>query len=387
MKFITVADIMTLDIMKGCRLAAGKKGLSREVRYINVYDNPLNDTDRKIKTFAGEVFLTFFYYGRNNPDYLNDTLEFLINRQAAALIVFDEYFKEMPEDFTARCDKANLPLIFIDCKTPYSLLISDIIDYRVRAEQIKNTEDKLSAIVSHRTSEEEKLSLIADLNPNFENNVLVLFALEPDPENETGTLAAEIFNLCTAFSHDYRFFATEYHGGVLIVLSYSDSRISSIPASAEEAIELIHKYLPESAIGISNVCRLAELGTAISQSHLALQTDVIKPSQISAYRNMGIARILLPLVGTPALEEFFNDIITPIALYDENNDSQLLNTMLCFTSNDMNYKRTSAAMFVHENTIRYRIEKIKELIPYGTSEIDFYETISVASKIYRLKRR
>jgi len=40
---------------------------------------------------------------------------------------------------------------------------------------------------------------------------------------------------------------------------------------------------------------------------------------------------------------------------------------------------------VHENTIRYRIGKIKEMIPYGKSEIDFYETISLTSKIYRIK--
>ena len=59
--------------------------------------------------------------------------------------------------------------------------------------------------------------------------------------------------------------------------------------------------------------------------------------------------------------------------------------MLAFTENNMDYKKTSKALFVHENTIRYRINKLKEMIPYGKSEIDFYETISVVSKIHKMK--
>ena len=59
--------------------------------------------------------------------------------------------------------------------------------------------------------------------------------------------------------------------------------------------------------------------------------------------------------------------------------------MLTFVDNNMDFKETSKSLFVHENTIRYRINKIKEMIPYGRSEIDFYETISLASKVYRIK--
>lgn len=385
MNAITVADILKLDIMKGYRLAAGEKGLSRQIHYINVCDNPLSETDNDIQVFPGEISLTFFYYGRKDPSYLYYTLELLISRNAAALIVFDEYFKEMPEDFTARCDQVNLPLIFVDCKTPYALIISSIIEYRVQAEQEKNIEDKLSAIVSHRTSEDEKMQLTSDLNPNFQNNILVLFALKPGSEDDVSGFNMEMMNLCNTLSHDYRFFAAKYRSGVLAVLSCSDNRLSDISSSAESAVKIIRKYLPDAAIGVSNVCHLAELGTAISQSYMALQGSRLSSQQVFAYRDLGVARILLDLAGTPALEDFYDDITGPITKYDTKTNSQLLDTMLRFAANDMDYRKTAAAMFVHENTIRYRIEKIKELIPYGISEMDFYETISVTAKIHRLK--
>lgn len=75
----------------------------------------------------------------------------------------------------------------------------------------------------------------------------------------------------------------------------------------------------------------------------------------------------------------------PILHTDAETGSQLFETMLCFAENDMDYKKTASAMFVHVNTIRYRINKIKELIPYGMSEVDFHDTLSMTYKIYRIK--
>lgn len=387
MKLITVADIMNLEIMKGCRLAAGEKGLSKEVRYINVYDNPLSEIDREIKTYPGEISLTFFYYGKDNPEYLYYTLELLITRQAAALIVFDEYFKEMPQDFMNRCNEAALPLIFVDRKVPYSMLISSIIEYRIHAEQRKNIEDKLSAIVSSRTSAEEKLQLTADLNPGFQPNIVVLFARKTGSSEKSGSLNAEILNLCNAVSRDSRFFAAEYNDGVLIILSYSNSRLSEISTSVENTIAVIHKYLPAAAIGISDQCHLAELGTAITQSDTALRADRIFSGNISAYRDLGVTRVLLELSNTSALEKFYQDILSPIQKHDQENNGMLLETMLCFSSHSMDYKKTAEAMFVHENTIRYRIGKLKDLIPYGKSDMDFLQTISIIAKLYYMKQR
>ena len=53
--------------------------------------------------------------------------------------------------------------------------------------------------------------------------------------------------------------------------------------------------------------------------------------------------------------------------------------------NEMDYKKTAKAMYVHENTIRYRMSRIRELINFGKTEIDFFETISIVYKIHKLK--
>lgn len=380
MKKITVADILNLDVLQNARVVAGREGLSNETRYVNVYDNPLGEGDDDIQLPPNDIYLSFLYHARNDFAYLDAVCDRLLRFKASAFIVFDEYFQELPPKYVSFFDQAQIPLIFIDYRIPYSMVISRVIELRLEAEQRKNIEDKLAAIVSHRTSSAEKLELIEEINPNFEKNIIALFALDKNHSLLTDTL-----NLCNSIASDNHACAAEYRNGILIILSFSDSRLEESEHTIRSAIETIHQFLPNAAIGISNTCPLHMMGMAISQSHTALSAGCIGPGEIIRYDQLGIARILLDLSGSPALEAFYKDMTAPILHTDAETGSQLFETMLCFAENDMDYKKTASAMFVHVNTIRYRINKIKELIPYGMSEVDFHDTLSMTYKIYRIK--
>lgn len=385
MKKITVSDILKLDIMKSGRLAAGKKGLSNEIRYVSVYDNIPTELDAKIQVFEGDIYLTFCSYGKGDDEYVLNLIKIIISFGAAALIIFDETIQTLPPAASKLCDEAGLPVIFMDCQIPYSLIISSIIEYRLAADLKKSIEDKLNAITSGRTSPEEKMELIEDLNPSFQKNAVALFCIEKDPLTNLLIPSEETISLLNGFNRNTLNFAAEYRDGILLVLTFSDARKPLQQQILSDAVDLVHRYIPRAQIGISNTCKLADLGTSISQCHMAVSAGAADGHGLSHYNQLGISRILLELQGSAALEEFYADIMHPICKADEENNSNLLATMLCFVEKEMDYKRTCQAMFVHENTIRYRINKIKALIPYGRSDMDFYETISVAVKIYKMK--
>lgn len=380
MKKITVADILNLDIMNNGRLIAGEQGLSNPVHYVNIYDNPISEINFSIQLFSGDIYLTFFYYGMDNPNYIMESLNFFVNGHAAALIIFDEYMKTLPDEAIDFCNENNFPVVFLDCKTPYSLVISSIMEYKIAFEQKKTIEDRLIAIASPKTPTDEKLELISDLNPHFQKNVSVLFSTSKN----NASADAEI-SLINAVNRDMLSFAAQYKTGILLIVSYSETRLSESEKIVRNAASGIKKYLPDSIIGVSNSLPLLELGSAISQSHLAARTGAADSKGLVYYKELGVSRILLDLLGTPTLENFYQDVLGPIEDVDRESNTCLLETMLAFTGNGMDYKKTSKALFVHENTIRYRINRIKDLIPYGKNEMDFYETISVVSKIYKMK--
>lgn len=344
MSIITVADILELNVLKNARIVAGKRGLNREVNSVNVYDNPPSTADLEIGFVENDIYLSFLYFAKEDISYLDKVYQRLSANHAAALIVFDEYFQELPPEYATLFDEAQIPVIFTDFHTPYSAVITSIIEFRMYAEQRKNLEDKIASLIGKRISQREKMEIVAELNPNFEKNAMVLFAID---RTNPQVPVSSILNLCNAVNQNARAFATEYKGGILVILTYSDSRLSEVAESHQRYIELIHQHLPQAIIGIS--------------------------------------RILIALYDTPALEQFYNDMTQPILQSDADNKGQLFDTLLTFARLNMDYKKTAAAMYVHENTVRYRINKIKELIPYGSSEVDFQDTLSITYKIYLMQ--
>lgn len=330
MSIITVADILELNVLKNARIVAGKRGLNREVNSVNVYDNPPSTADLEIGFVENDIYLSFLYFAKEDISYLDKVYQRLSANHAAALIVFDEYFQELPPEYAALFDEAQIPVIFTDFHTPYSAVITSIIEFRMYAEQRKNLEDKIASLIGKRISQREKMEIVAELNPNFEKNAMVLFAI--DRTNPQVPVSSTL-NLCNAVNQNARAFATEYKGGILVILT-------SGRAAAGETVY---------------------------------------------YKNIGISRILIALYDTPALEQFYNDMTQPILQSDADNKGQLFDTLLTFARLNMDYKKTAAAMYVHENTVRYRINKIKELIPYGSSEVDFQDTLSITYKIYLMQ--
>ena len=182
-------------------------------------------------------------------------------------------------------------------------------------------------------------------------------------------------------------FASEYRSGLVIILSFSDARLERAEHKREisDTLDLIRRYCPLSLIGLSTVKKLSELGEAVSESYIALLSGYTDANGLADYSKIGISRILLEYRNSKIIEDFYSDMTGPVMDFDRLSNTSLFSTMLAFVDNDMDYKATAKVLSVHENTIRYRIGKIKEMIPYGKSEIDFYETISLTSKIYRIK--
>lgn len=290
MSIITVADILELNILKDARIVAGKQGLNREVNSVNVYDNPPSQADVEIEFIENDIYLSFLYFARDDISYLDAVFERLSATHAAALIVFDEYFQALPEKYVALFDEAQIPVIITDYRTPYSAVISSIIKFRMYAEQRKNLEDKITSLIGNRISQREKMEIVSELNPNFEKNALVLFAID---RTNPSTPVSSILNICNAVNQNARAFATEYRNGILIVLTYSDNRLSEVDEAHERYLELVHQNMPEAIIGVSDVRPLQTLGTIIAQSYTALTSGRAGAGETVYYKNIGISRILI----------------------------------------------------------------------------------------------
>ena len=60
--------------------------------------------------------------------------------------------------------------------------------------------------------------------------------------------------------------------------------------------------------------------------------------------------------------------------------NEVLDTIKAFVKNKGDFKKTAFDVAQHENTVRYRINKLKTWLDMEDDNISFYETISLITK-------
>lgn len=67
---------------------------------------------------------------------------------------------------------------------------------------------------------------------------------------------------------------------------------------------------------------------------------------------------------------FYHPAIAAIQEYDQTNQTQLLYTLYRFLANDRNYAKTAQEMFLHRNTVQYRIERLQDFFSLDLDNIE-----------------
>ena len=110
--------------------------------------------------------------------------------------------------------------------------------------------------------------------------------------------------------------------------------------------------------------QLGAVGKGAGHSHALLFTA---EKQIIRYDNLGIARLIYQL-PTTVCEMFLREVFKQGSI--ESLDQETLFTIQRFFENNLNVSETSRGLFVHRNTLVYRLEKIKKLTGLDLREFD-----------------
>ena len=148
---------------------------------------------------------------------------------------------------------------------------------------------------------------------------------------------------------------------------------------ARTLIESAHaNHGAKATIGISSVVdNLRDLARAYKEARIAFEVgkvfDIEKP--VISYENLGIGRLIYQL-PTTLCEMFLSEVFKKGSL--ESLDRETLMTVQSFFENNLNVSETSRKLFVHRNTLVYRLEKIRKLSGLDLREFDHAVTFKVA---------
>jgi sugar diacid utilization regulator len=115
-----------------------------------------------------------------------------------------------------------------------------------------------------------------------------------------------------------------------------------------------------------------------------VEGDADRP--VLAFEESGAYRLLLSAMSEdPAeLQRFYAETVEPLVAYDEQYETGLVQTVEAFLEADGNVAGTAQRLFTHRHTIRYRLERVKELSGLDVGSTDGREKLSLGLKAMRV---
>jgi sugar diacid utilization regulator len=177
-------------------------------------------------------------------------------------------------------------------------------------------------------------------------------------------------------------------GEVVVLVADADE------AAGERVADLVLRELEAGlqgftfAVGRSRVAAdPLELHRAGKEALLAANVAVADGAPaVLAFEETGAYRLLLPAMSEhpEELQRFYADTLEPLIAYDEQYETELVQTLETFLDCDGNVAQSAQRLYTHRHTIRYRLERVRELSGLDVSSSDGREKLSLGLKAMRV---
>ncbi len=158
--------------------------------------------------------------------------------------------------------------------------------------------------------------------------------------------------------------------------NYDTKSIGKLAKSIADTLS--SEFYTKVSIGIgSPVDNIKDLSRSFKEARIALEVGKVFDTEknIMFYENLGIGRLIYQL-PTTLCEMYLEEVFKKGSI--EQLDRETLQTIQCFFENNLNVSETSRKLFVHRNTLVYRLEKIRKLTGLDLREFDHAITFKVA---------
>lgn len=120
---------------------------------------------------------------------------------------------------------------------------------------------------------------------------------------------------------------------------------------------------------------------ALAEKVLRLQKKRGLAGQVAAYKNLGTYKLLIGMDDNEIIKEFYEETILPLVEYDRDTGSEYIKFLKIYFEEGGNIQKTAARLFVHRNSVNYKISRIEEILNCDLSNLEEKIEINLALKL------
>ncbi|MCB0875436.1 MAG: helix-turn-helix domain-containing protein [Solirubrobacterales bacterium] len=253
--------------------------------------------------------------------------------------------------------------------------------------------DFVRAVLERRLSDAAEIGdRAAELGSDLGSGAGVIIARATPRSTQTGEWRARVLTLVlravrSGSSGALAATTGEEGGEVAVLLPAADAAVLERAATAVE--DELRRSLSGFSVTVGYSRHAADASQAYRAGKEALMAANVAESEERsplAFEETGSYRLLLPAMSEdPAeLERFFDETIAPLSAYDDQYETELVATVEAYLDNDGNVTPTAETLFTHRHTIRYRLERVRELCGHDLSSTEGREKLGLGLKAMRV---
>lgn len=397
-------DMMQIpELTEVLKLKAGENGLQKSVRWIYFADClQCIKSEYRIENYihGGEfVVLT-------NPSVTDDSrklLELIRQMYEHGITALGINEGQISGELMRYCEEKKLPLFELSEKYPLIDLSQIICRKLVLEENDRNAAEQLfsSILDAEHLSREQVMAQARYLNIDLEGSFFVAEIAFTSKKAESGW---EDEDFLAAGRNVKRMIRAEFSSFIkqdILILPQAGSILALIPdrEETESCIEEFFSRIVDRAqreygmdlrIGVGNSkAYLDEVKKSRNEASATLRAAEVSglKGQIFFYRDQGIYTLISHVDDSRILDAYVDEKIGKLLQADELNDGNLHETLENYLNCSCNAKKTAEAMFLHRNTLNYRLKKIREILSCDLENLDTCLEMKMAFMISRYRNR
>ena len=350
---LTVKDVLELPCGQKMSLIAGAGGLDRLVVTVEVADyefDPDVNYDASVGMDTCGFIITSFLFAKDDPGLILQAVEQMYELGMSCLAFKKIIYEEIPSEVIAFAERKDFPIIAMGQDLWFENVIFDIM-YAVQFDdKVYLSEEKIDAMLSGTMNRSELDIILKGISLKLRPFVSVVFI--PGDGLDAGRILRSYYLLKGFHSKGLM---VRYGDGLFLITTSGRGEHGSHELIRREAFELLG--IPEHApMGMSDVHDAPSLDRAFRESRQCYIASAVTGEQFDRFGHTGICRLLLPAFAEEEAAAFAKDLLDAFA-----GSEDLLQTADVYVDSGGDIAKAGAALHCHQNTVRYRLGKIREL--------------------------
>jgi purine catabolism regulator len=367
---VTLEKLLRIPKLKDIEVIAGDSGLQRHVGHVTVMEVP-----DIIQWLKGDDFLiTSLYAVKDDTGEQCRLIEKLARSSCACVAVkTGQYVREISEELKAIANEYNIPLLRIPYTMSYIDIIVNVMDYIFEERNPRVVLEKyIKDIIFEAYTDPDlmiergnTLGLSVDKNRYLAMTLRFPAAYRPAPPDiealwRAGVAAAQFASAQRGLQHCI---AVNTQTNCSIFLDAEDGAAITriLPFIEKEILIQLGQIFPDPerriCVGYGNVDGgLSGIrNTYVNSLHASRIGQIFYPDrQTYRYDDVEMLCVLERVIEDKKMTAFGG-------LIEKIGGGELLDTLVAYFESNNSPKETASKLFVHKNTVKYRLQRIEEL--------------------------